>query len=324
MNAVTILSYCDTETKKIQLKNLINSVRKRFPNNIILVYSHYQYVEPEYYEGSDFYIFDKSNPKSEKVFSEWVYIYSHNKKFVRVGEDWGYAVLQMIKRSTMFLKSIGVQNCLYLNYDCVCQDVERLEIDSKILSLNNQQVGIFSNWAKSRSFALTQFYLRINLLNSKFFDLINYDYYMQLPGNMIPEDIWFHIIEESFGNGYKIEDIDISLSISVNPRVLPNDSELNMYFNTLLPTRDSVTGIKCLAIWNCQQVIDTIELQINGLYSVHKNEVLPEYQHHGFFCHLNQDSITEITVIEINGVKIEPYKLENLTENYWKNNYHTE
>jgi hypothetical protein len=324
MNAVTILSYCDTETKKIQLKNLIDSVRKRFPKNYILVYSHYQNVEPEYYEGSDFYIFDKSNPKSEKIFSEWVYIYSHNKKFVRVGEDWGYAVLQMIKRSTMFLKSIGVQNCLFLNYDCVGRDVEKLELDSTILSLNNQEIGIFSNWAKPRSFALTQFYLKIDLLNSKFFELINYDYYMQLPGDMIPEDIWFHIIEESFGDNYRIENINISLSISVNPRLLPKDNHLNVYFDTLLPTRDVVTEKKCLAIWNCKVIIDKIKISINGEESIHYNEVLPEYQDHGFFCHLDQDSIKEITVIEINGVRVVPYKLENLTENYWQNNFHTE
>ncbi len=322
MDSVVILSYCDTEYKKVQLKNLIKSTRKKFPYSYILVYSHYQNVEPEYYEGSDFYIFDKSNPKSEKLFNEWIYINSQQKTFFRIGEDWGYAVLQMIKRSTMFLKSLGKNQCLFLNYDCNCDDVENLDIDSKILNLERSDVGIFTEWDGVKRLALTQFYLKLNFVNNKFLELINYDYYSQLPGHMIPEDIWFHIIKESFGTNFKIDKIDIALSISVNPRNLPIESSLNQYFDTFLATRDKSTNKKCLAIWNTKLVVNQIKLIINGQENFYQNEIVEENKNSAFFCHLENEEIDSITITGINDFNIECYKLENLTDNYWFNNYH--
>jgi hypothetical protein len=322
MDSVVILSYCDTEYKKVQLKNLIKSTRKKFPYSYILVYSHYQNVESEYYEGSDFYIFDKSNPKSEKLFNEWIYINSQQKTFFRVGEDWGYAVLQMIKRSTMFLKSLGKNQCLFLNYDCNCEDVENLDMDSKILNLKRSDVGIFTEWDGEGRLALTQFYLKLNFVNNKFLELINYDYYSKLPGNMIPEDIWFHIIKESFDTNFKIDKIEIALSISVNPRNLPTESTLNQYFDTFLVTRDKLTNKKCLAIWNTRLVISQVKLIINGQEKFYQNEILEENKYNSFFCHLENDEIDSITITGINDFNIEYYKLENLTDNYWFNNYH--
>jgi hypothetical protein len=322
MDSVVILSYCDTEYKKVQLKNLIKSTRKKFPYSYILVYSHYQNVEPQYYEGSDFYIFDKSNPKSEKLFNEWMYINSQQKTFFRIGEDWGYAVLQMIKRSSMFLKSLGKNECLFLNYDCNCDDVENLDIDSKILKLRRSDVGIFTNWIELNRLALTQFYLRLNLVDYKFLDLINYDYYSQLPGNMIPEDIWYHIIENSFGVNYKVDEIKIGLSISVNPRNLPSESSLNQYFDTFLATRDKNTNRKCLAIWNSKLVINQLRLIVNGVEKIYQTEIIEEYRYHSFFCHLDDNEIDSITITGINDFDIDTYRLENLTDSYWFNNYH--
>ena len=66
---ITILSYCDTQQKKDQLLNLITGLKTKFPKKEILVYSHYQNLEPKYYKEANYYIFDFTNPISSKSFS---------------------------------------------------------------------------------------------------------------------------------------------------------------------------------------------------------------------------------------------------------------
>ena len=104
---ITILSYCDTNEKKNQLSNLITSLKIKFPEKKILVYSHYQDLEPKYYKGTDYYIFDITNPISTKSFTDWIYVYHQYKKFHRSGIDCGFAVMQMIKRACLFLLSFN-------------------------------------------------------------------------------------------------------------------------------------------------------------------------------------------------------------------------
>jgi light-regulated signal transduction histidine kinase (bacteriophytochrome) len=84
---ITILSYCDTKEKKNQLLNLITGLKIKFPEKKILVYSHYQNLEPIYYKGTDYYIFDITNPISTKSFSDWIYVYHQYKKFYRSGDE---------------------------------------------------------------------------------------------------------------------------------------------------------------------------------------------------------------------------------------------
>jgi hypothetical protein len=318
---VTILSYCDTEVKKNQLRDLLVSIKSNFPTCKTLVYSHYQNLEPEYYSLSDYYIFDKSNPKSSKILTDWIYIQPQNKTFYRSGADWGYAVLQMIKRSIIYLKGIEVDESLFLNYDCDPNDVSLIDISNLKNLMNDNQIGIFSKWDKS-SLSLINFYLKINKLDDKFINMINEDYYRLNSSNIIPEQVWMNIILSTFGDRFLIHEFEIESKISVAGRTLPLESSLREYFDTILPTTDKLTGDKCLAIWNLLLKVDKIKLIINNVEDTYHNMISEEYRSHSFFCELPKSDISSITITGINDFEINPYKIDGLDDIYWNNNKH--
>jgi hypothetical protein len=320
---VTILSYCDTEVKKNQLRELLISVRQKYPDWKILVYSHYLNVEPEYYSIADYYIFDKSNPKSLRLLIDWTIIPTQQKKFHRAGFGWGYAVLQMIKRSIIYLKGIGVEESFFLNYDCDPEDIFKLETISN-LNLNNDYFGVFSNWDSIiQSFSLVDFYIRIDKISDEFLNTINEEYYNSMPHSVIPEEFWRNIIVDILGDSYLIHNLKIKSKISLASRALPPEASLRNYFDTILPTTDDVTKEKCLAIWNCKIPINKLTVNINGIEEVYDSEIPEESRFHSFFCTLNQSDISSITVIGINGESIEPYTLDGLSDEYWSYNFHT-
>jgi hypothetical protein len=55
---------------------------------------------------------------------------------------------------------------------------------------------------------------------------------------------------------------------------------------------------------------------------IYQTEIIEEYRDHSFFCHLGDYEIDSITITGINDFNIDNYKLENLTNSYWTNNYH--
>lgn len=316
-----ILSYCDTLLKKTQLKELIDTLKTKYPEDKVLVYSHYSGVEPEWYSGSDFYFFDKSNPMSEKTFSDWVRVDPQKKTFYRSGEDWGFAVMQMIKRSLNFLQSIGEREALYLNYDCSCGDILNLDLDKIKSGLGPNDVGGFSWWC-DMGISMTTFYIRLDKLNHHLFELIDYDYYMSLPRTMIPEQVWQHIITKSFGNNWVLLDFNISITMSLSSRQLPEGDRLRQYFDTILPTTDSQTGEKALAIWNAELTIETVTLEIDQTHLTYHNQIPEEMRHHSFYTTLPNTKIEKITLLGINDFSIDPYVLDGLDERWWKNNTH--
>ncbi len=321
---VTILSYCDTDIKKNQLRELLFSIKQKFPDYKTLVYSHYVNVEPEYYSLSDYYIFDKSNPKSPKSFIDWIYIAPQQKKFHRVGGDWGFAVLQMIKRSIIYLKGLGVKDSFFLNYDCHPEDIYKIDNNQLQSLITENDSGIFSQWGSdSNSFSLIDFYLKIDRVSDEFLSSINQDHYNSVPPEIIPENFWKNLILNHLGENIALHNFDIRSKISLATRSLPIESSLRKYFDTLLPTTDFSTKEKCLAIWNNLCPIHTITVGINGIVEVYDNLIPIEHRSHSFFCKLNHSNIPSITVIGINDESIEPYVLDGLSDEYWSNNYHT-
>lgn len=321
---ISILSYCDTLLKKNQLRDLIISVKKKFPSDQILVYSHYQNLEPEYYELADFYLFDKSNPKSPKIFTDWIFVEPQGKKFHRDSVDWGFAVMQMIKRTLLFLKSMNYKEVLFLNYDCSPDDIGNLNLSEKKSKLKNYHVGIFSKWGHGSGLSMTQFFIKIDRLNTNFFDLINMEHYCSFDGSIIPEVIWLEILTDSFGQNFLIDEFGIHLNHSLTQRCLPDDSYLQKYFNTILPTRDSITNEKCLAIWNANLLLESIVLEINGKLQKYTNDIPYMFRNHSFFCKLGYDGINEIKLVSINDTDLDTsYVMDNLSEIYWKSNYHS-
>ncbi len=319
---ITILSYCDTEVKKNQLRELLFSIKEKLPDCKTLVYSHYVNVEPEYYSLSDYYIFDKSNPKSPKSFVDWVYVGPQQKKFHRVGGDWGFAVLQMIKRSIIYLKGIGVKESFFLNYDCDPDDICKINNIQIQNLIKEDYYGIFSLWGdENNSFSLIDFFLKIDRVTDEFLNFINQDYYNLIPSNIIPENFWKSIILKSMGNNFVVYDFNIRSKISLATRALPLESNLRKYFDTILPTTDLLTREKCIATWNNLLAIDKITFQINGVTETYYNSI--QLRNHSFFCKLNQSEISSITVVAINDESVEPYIIDGLSDEYWSNNYHT-
>jgi hypothetical protein len=324
---ITILSYCDTQQKKDQLLNLITGIKSKFPKKEILVYSHYQDLEPKYYKGSDYYIFDVSNPISPKSFTDWVYVYHQYKKFYRSGIDYGFAVIQMIKRSCLFLLSMGVKENLIINYDCSVDDIENINS----IEIEKGKIGSFSFWGPGNEnnpnppINLTFMYLKISEMGKEFFESLTYEKYMSYDTSIIPESIFGRILNENFLDKWSPMKIKMRPTISTASREIPIDTELKKYFSTILPTRNNFPGNKhkCLAIWTCVEKINNIVVKINNINYTLYNEVEGEYSQKSFFSHLPGGiNIEEITLLSINSKEVEPYTISGLNENYWKSNYH--
>jgi hypothetical protein len=324
---ITILSYCDTNEKKNQLLNLITGLKSKFPERKILVYSHYQNLEPLYYKGADYYIFDITNPISTKVFSDWIYVYHQYKKFYRSGVDYGFAVIQMIKRSCLFLLSIGVKENLIINYDCSVVDIENISS----IQVEDDKIGSFSFWGPGNennlnpAINLTFMYLKISEIGKEFFESLTYEKYMSYDAGIIPESIFGRILNESFRDRWSLSNIQINPTISLSDREVPDGHTLRSYFSTILPTRNNFPGNnhKCLAMWTCINKINNVVISINNTqYTLH-NEIEGEYSKKSFFSHLPGGiDIEEITLLSINSEEIEPYSIGGLNDIYWKSNYH--
>lgn len=325
---VCILSYCDTKEKKTQLSDLIGKLKLMYSNQKILVYSHYQNIEPEYYTKADYYIFDYSNPESTRHIIDWLIVRPHHKKFHRIGSDWGLAVLQMIKRSSLFIKSISNEGCFFLNYDINHNLIQNYDYIKKSKELSSEQIGIFSHWGTSTiSFSLTGFYLDLPKISSSFFENITSQKYHGYPIQLIPEDIFKKIVDEQFENRYIMSE-KIPTTISGSSRSLPKDHPLREFFSTICPTRNNFPNDlrKCITLWDCKNFIEDIEIQFNNKSYIITNEISGEDKNTAFFAHLPKDfKSNNILLTKINSVEIEtPYLMDGLDDIYWKKNYHDE
>jgi len=326
---IVILSHCNTTQKKERLKALIGSIKKKFPEDKILVYSHYEDVEPEYYSGSDFYIYDKNNLKSGKRFGDWIIVRPQRKKFYRWGDDWGYAVLEMIKRSSLFISSLGYEECLFLNYDIAPDSIENLNIFDQARNLENGEIGIFAPWGNTpESLNLTCFYLKLSKIDSDFFKRITLERYKAYDSNLIPEQVFYSIINESFGKKYKIGSFKTRAEHSDTSRALPEESYLKKYFGTLLPSRNPEGSENSfgLAAWTTCFEIDKIVVEIGNKEHVLKNKLIGEERKTSFFADLpNGIDIKKIWVKQVGSEALsKPYLIDGLDQEYWKNNHHEE
>jgi hypothetical protein len=323
----TVLSYCNTQEKKDQLLNLVTNLKIKFPEREILVYSHYQNLEPEYYKGANYYIFDFSNPIVDKLLYDWIYIYHQSKKFYRGGFDHGFAVIQMIKRSCLYLLNIGVNETTILNYDCSVEDLDNINMIEK----HEDKIGSFSFWSPSGgdslnpAISLTFMHLKISKMGREFFEDLTQEKYMSWGAKLIPEEIFVRILNENFKDRWSPITNKISSIISGASRELPTDHYLRNYFGTILPTRNNLDGNKdkCLAIWDCRSKIEKIDVYIDGNRYTLRNEVDGDYSNPSFFSHLPKGiKIERIELLSIDTEVIDPYIIDGLDEDYWRLNYH--
>ena len=323
----TILSYCNTKEKKDHLLNLITNLKVKFPEREILVYSHYQNLEPEYYKGSNYYIFDFSNPVVDKLLYDWIYVYHQSKKFYRGGFDYGFAVIQMIKRSCLYLLNLGIKETTILNYDCSVEDLDNINL----IQRNEDKIGSFSFWGPrggdglNPAISLTFMHLEISKMGKEFFESLIREKYMSYGPSLIPEEIFGRILNEKFKDRWSLITSKISSVISGASRELPTDHHLRNYFGTVLPTRNNLDGNKdkCLAIWNCKSKIEKIGIAIGGNKYTLENEIEGDYSNISFFSHLPKEiPVERIELLSIDNEGIDPYLMEGLDEDYWGLNYH--
>ena len=316
--AITILSYCDTKEKREILKSLIERVKYLYPTYVVLVYSHYSGVGYEYYADADYYIYDKSNPVSPKVMEDWFYIPQIGKRFSRFGEDFGLPVIQMIKRSALFLDSIGIESSLFLNYDMDLDNVYNISILD--ISENEEHISLFSNWGTSlEEFSLCCFWFDIKKIGRDFFEGITKEKYLSYDLSFTAEKTFYHIAKEVLGDKCIVFKNQLSGKISGSSRKLPK-VELFNYFETILATKDANTHEKYIAIWDCKVPIENISIEINGVEYFIDNNLDNKYF---LFSILPNVEIREIKIVKVNFARIEDsYVMENLDERYWRSNTH--
>lgn len=316
--AITILSYCNTKEKKEVLKSLLERVKQLYPDRAVLVYSHYSGVEPEYYEKADYYIYDHSNPVSPRMFYDWVYIPPLGTKFYRGGGDFGLAVVQMIKRSALFLDSIGVESSLYLNYDIdlgADESIKMLDVSEYLID----HLGIFTKWGSSEDqFSLCYFWLDIKRIGRQFFESIDREKYLSYDTSFIPEKIFYEIMKEGLGSRCLMLNLHLGGKISGATRDIEKGSDLCRYFSTMVASRSNADNSRSLAIWNSKVAIESILTELDGtqieLHNGSENkmfflESLPEYE------------IREIRILKVNSEEVEPYSM-SLDRTYWERNTH--
>lgn len=317
--AITILSYCDTKEKKELLKSLIERVKYLYPTHAVLVYSHYSGVGCEYYAEADYYIYDKSNPVSPKVMEDWFYIPQIGKKFSRFGEDFGLPVIQMIKRSALFLDSIGIESSLFLNYDMDLDNVSNISI-LDISENIEEHICLFSSWGKSlEEFSLCCFWFDIKKIGRDFFEGITKEKYLSYDLSFTAEKTFYHIVKEVLDDKCIVLKNQLHGKISGASRKLPQ-VELCNYFETILATKDANTNEKYIAIWDCKVPIENILIEINGDEYFIDNNLENKYF---LFSILPDVEIREIKIMKVNSATLEDsYTMENLDEGYWRRNTH--
>ena len=317
-----ILSYCDTIKKKQILKDLISSLKDKFPGRKIMVYSHYQDIDPDYYRGSDYYLYDHTNPTVDVYGFVWRYVPALNKKITRKGGDRGYAVLSMVKRGCTFLKSIGEEEVTILNYDFSTSDVTQ-EIINLREERNQHEVAIFNKWGEPNSVNLILFHLSLKDINYDFFQSITPEKYRSY--NFIPaESIAYNIFKENFDGRFRIVEKNISPAIDSWNNNLPGSHYLTKYFDSIALTTElgKNPDNKYISLYETKERIASIDIVIGGENFNIINQLDDVNSQGAFFSPLPAIEITEVCLAAINGNPIDPHWMENLNYDFWINNYH--
>ena len=324
-SAITILSYCDTTFKKELLQSLIKRVKMLYPSHKVLVYSHYPNVEPKYYEQSDYYIYDNSNPQSPREFYHWTFIPQIGKKFYIRNDDFGLAVIQMIKRSSLFLDSIGIESSLFLNYDMDLDEatsIKMIDISECLVNHNS----IFTSWERGQEqFSLCYFWLNIKSIGRDFFNSITEEKYLSYDTSFIAERIFREIMIEGIGHGCLSLNINLNGKVSgVSRKINPDQQSIEIcdYFETIFGTLDPDTKEKYITIWGAKVPIESITIEIDNIEYLINNEL----ENKNFlFSKLPDVNIEEIKITSVNSITLNsPYTMESLNESYWVRNFHVD
>jgi sulfur transfer complex TusBCD TusB component (DsrH family) len=113
-----ITAYCETEEKLISLRDTLERVKKY--DYGVLLYSHYP-VDAEIQKMCDYVVFDYSNPifsyaDGRRAIINWTKL-PIPFKLLSLIDDYGYAVIQQVKRGLLKMIDLGYDMSIILNYD---------------------------------------------------------------------------------------------------------------------------------------------------------------------------------------------------------------
>jgi hypothetical protein len=318
-----ILSYCNTIKKKNLLSNLIDTLKEKFPDREVILYSHYGDLESSYYSKSDYYIYDRSNPDLNTSINVWRYVPELNKTINKVGIDRGYSVFNMIKKGSMFAKSIGASELTVMNYD-----FSRSDVRDDIMDLNKEieagQVAVFNKWGDDNSVSLILFHLRLNLIGYDFFESINENSYRSRSHCISGEYVMYSMFNEKFEGRFSIADKKISPQIDSWSNAIPQDHMLKRYFECVALTtqENSSREEKYISLYITNVKIENILVKIGeNVYQI-KNSIEGENSNRAFFSRLPENEFSEISILGVNGENMETYLMDEIDENFWINSYH--
>jgi hypothetical protein len=310
---------------------MIERVKVLYPDNLILVYSHYAGVEEEYYESADYYIYDYSNPTSPRNFYDWTYIPQIDRKFISYNDDFGLAVIQMIKRSALFMYSLKIETSLFLNYDMDIDEIDNL----KMLEISNYLVNhlaIFNVWGDHISrqrpvtieqFSLCSFWLNIKEIGRNFFESITREKYLSYNESFISERIFYEIFTEAFGQKCLVIRGELGGKISGAGRSVDESSCLSKYFDSLVASKSKESGKKTIAAWSNLTKnsnitnVESIVVEIDGKEFVMINELEDK---RFFFSPLPEEETTEIKIKKVNNDILESPHSIYISFNHWNRN----
>jgi len=129
-----LTTYCDTEEKINSLKDTLQKIKKY--NYGVIVYSHYP-VDVEIQNMCNYVVYDYSNPifshtDGRRAIINWTIPANVPFKFSSLIDDYGYAVIQQIKRGVLKARSLGYDTAIVLNYDTKFLDEVLIEAEEAL------------------------------------------------------------------------------------------------------------------------------------------------------------------------------------------------
>lgn len=201
-NIIIITAYCDTEDKRLVLKDCILQFKDK-PFDILL-HSHYP-VEPEIQELCNYCLYDFSNPilnldEHNKGIVHWHRSVTLKRMLSSLRDDYGFAVMQQWIRSFKFIEKMNYDNFCFINYDVFIDDKILEQIETSDFD------GVFYYFDDLRFFELNTclFFGKFNFIKELIYS-IGFDDYINSKNKMLEQYLMLKI--DLFANNFKIRKV---------------------------------------------------------------------------------------------------------------------
>jgi len=165
-NCFLITSYCNTPKKESALLECVLNIKEMTLDADICVHAHYplNFIQNQV----NYYIYDSSNPVFKYPEKHLFFWRIHEKSKIKmsiVKDDYGYTALQQWKRGVDYLKRLGYDNVIILNYDVIITKKLAKNIIRE-LDRNDKFEGVLFYFKDNINMVLSAFSTRSNFLDS--------------------------------------------------------------------------------------------------------------------------------------------------------------